>query len=123
VFPSALRAYSIQKLLITNALALWNHVPIQRISTDYFIAFPCMHIVQPLIVMWFVRRWKGMLIVLGCYDLLLLGSIFLLEWHYVVDILGGILVAVIAIYITDGCFLNRRSQIESRGGGEVVPSL
>jgi PAP2 superfamily len=100
-FPSTLQAYSIQKLLITRALALWNHVPIHRISTDYFIAFPCMHIAQPLIVMWFLRRWKRMLIVLCAYDGLLIVSILLLEWHYLVDIIGGILVAGIAIAITD----------------------
>jgi hypothetical protein len=100
-FPSSLQAYSIQKLLITRALALWNHVPIHRISTDYFIAFPCMHIAQPIIVMWFLRRWKRMLIVLLAYDGLLIVSILLLEWHYLVDIIGGILVAGIAIAITD----------------------
>jgi hypothetical protein len=99
-FPATLQAYSIQKLLITRALALWNHVPIDRISTDYFIAFPCMHIAQPLIVMWFLRRWKRMLIVLCAYDGLLIVSILLLEWHYLVDIIGGILVAGIAIAIT-----------------------
>ena len=100
-FPTTLRAYSIQELLITRALALWNHVPIHRISTDYFIAFPCMHIAQPLIVMWFLRRWKRMLIVLCAYDGLLIVSILLLEWHYVVDIIGGVLVAGIAIAITN----------------------
>ena len=100
-FPSTLQAYSIQKLLITRALALWNHVPIHRISTDYFIAFPCMHIAQPLVVMWFLRRWKRMLIVLCAYDGLLIVAILLLEWHYLVDIIGGILVAGIAIAITD----------------------
>lgn len=100
-FPTTLQAYSIQKLLITRALALWNHVPIHRISTDYFIAFPCMHIAQPLVVMWFLRRWKRMLIVLCAYDGLLMVSILLLEWHYLVDIIGGILVAGIAIAITD----------------------
>ena len=99
-FPSTLQAYSIQKLLIARALALWNHVPIDRISTDYFIAFPCMHIAQPLIVMWFLRRWKRMLIALCAYDGLLIVSILLLEWHYLVDIIGGILVAGIAIAIT-----------------------
>ena len=98
-FPSTLQAYSIQKLLMTRALALWNHVPIHSISTDYFIAFPCMHIAQPLIVMWFLRRWKRMLIVLCAYDGLLIVSILLLEWHYLVDIIGGILVAGIAIAI------------------------
>jgi PAP2 superfamily len=100
-FPDTLVIYSIQNFLIRDALALWNHVPIQRISTDYFIAFPCMHIAQPVIVAWFLRRWKRMLIVLCAYDALLIVSILLLEWHYLVDIIGGILVAGIAIAITD----------------------
>jgi PAP2 superfamily len=104
-FPSSLRTYSIQKLLIAHALGLWNHVPIRRISTDYFIAFPCMHIAQPLIVMWFLRRWKRMVIALCAYDALLIVAILLLEWHYLVDILGGILVAGLAIAITDGSAL------------------
>ena len=101
-FPGTLAIYSIQNFLIRDALALWNHVPIQRISTDYFIAFPCMHIAQPVIVAWFLRRWKRMLIVLCAYDALLIVSILLLEWHYLVDIIGGILVAGIAVAITAG---------------------
>ena len=44
-FPASLQSYNIQKTLIPHALALWRHEPISRISTDYFIAFPCMHIV------------------------------------------------------------------------------
>jgi hypothetical protein len=88
-FPSTLKTYAIQKFLIGDVLALWNHVPIRRISTDYFIAFPCMHIAQPLIVAWFLRRWKRMLLVLFVYDAVLIVSILLLEWHYVVDIIGG----------------------------------
>ncbi len=100
-FPSTLQAYSIQKILIEHALTLWNHVPIQRLSTDYFIAFPCMHIAQPMIVMWFLRRRKRMLFVLCAYDMVLIGSILLLEWHYLVDIIAGVVVAGIAIAITD----------------------
>jgi len=99
-FPATLQVYTIQKNMMAHALALWNHVPTQRIS-GYFIAFPCMHIAQPLIVMWYLRRWKRMLIFLGAYDCLLIVSILLLEWHYVVDIIGGIFVAGIAIAITD----------------------
>ncbi|HLM79636.1 MAG TPA: phosphatase PAP2 family protein [Terriglobales bacterium] len=106
--PNTLQVYSIQRFLIMDALALWNHVPIHRISTDYFIAFPCMHIAQPLIVMWFLRRWKRMLIVLCAYDSLLIVSILLLEWHYVVDIIGGILVVAITITITDNSVFRNR---------------
>ena len=69
-FPASLQVYSIQKALMADALALWNHIPIQRISAGYYIAFPCMHIAQPLIVMWFLRRWKRVLIFLCAFDCL-----------------------------------------------------
>jgi hypothetical protein len=107
-FPSSLQTYSIQKFLIAHAQARWNRVPIHRISTDYFIAFPCMHIAQPLIVMWFLRRWRRMVIALCLYDAVLTVAILFLEWHYLVDILGGVLVAGIAIAITDGSALPSR---------------
>ncbi|MGB9283564.1 MAG: phosphatase PAP2 family protein [Candidatus Sulfotelmatobacter sp.] len=100
-FPRALQAYSIQKFLIAHALTLWNRLPIRRISTDYFIAFPCMHIAQPLVVMWFLRRWKRIVIVLCAYDAILIIAILLLEWHYVVDIIAGVMVAGISLTITD----------------------
>ena len=106
-FPNTLQTYSIEKTLIAHALGLWNHVPLQRISTDYFIAFPCMHIAQPLIVIWFLRRWKRMVIVLCAYDALLIVAILLLEWHYLVDILGGIAVAGIAIALADGLVVHK----------------
>lgn len=99
-FPESLQAYRIQSFLNQHAVMLSQHVPIRRISTDYFIAFPCMHIAQPLIVMWFLRRWPRMLIVLFLYDVLLIVAILLLEWHYFVDILGGVAVAALAIAIT-----------------------
>lgn len=101
-FPSDLLAYEIQKQSLANSSGIWNHVRLRYISTDYYIAFPCMHIVQPLIVMWFLRRWKRMLMVLAAYDLLLCVAIVLLEWHYIVDILAGGLVAALAIILVDG---------------------
>jgi hypothetical protein len=61
-----------------------------------------MHIAQPLVVAWFLRRWKRMLAVLAAYDVLLLAAIVLLEWHYVVDIIAGVLVACVAIAVVDG---------------------
>jgi PAP2 superfamily protein len=100
--PASLKTYAAQKISIANAQALWNHARIRRISTDYYIAFPCMHIAQPLIVMWFLRPWRRALAALAVYDLLLLGAILLLEWHYVVDIFGGLLVAGLAIIVVNG---------------------
>jgi hypothetical protein len=100
-FPNTLQVYATQKQSIVNSQSLWNHVRIPRISTDYYIAFPCMHIAQHLIALWFLRGWKRIAIVLAVYDVLLLAAILLLEWHYVVDILGGVLVAFVAIALTD----------------------
>jgi hypothetical protein len=100
-FPSTLQTYFAQKFLLRDAIGLSNHRSIQRISSDYFIAFPCMHIAQPLIVMWFLRRWRRVTMALCIYDALLIVAILLLEWHYLVDIFGGVLVAAAAIAITD----------------------
>ena len=101
-FPTSLQSYSIQSTLIPHALALFHHARITRISTDYFIAFPCMHIVQPIIVLWFLRRWRRLFLALGVYDLFLTAAILMLEMHYVIDILVALPVALLSIAITGG---------------------
>ena len=103
VFPHELQSHAIQKWSLANSQGLWRHVPLHRISTDYYIAFPCMHIAQPLVVMWFLRRWKCILAVLAAYDTLLVVAIVLLEWHYLVDVIAGVLVAAAAILLVSGC--------------------
>ncbi len=103
-FPRSLQSYNIQATLIPHALALWHRSPISRISTDYFIGFPCMHLVQPLVVLWFLRPWRRMVIALAAYDIFLLIAILMLEMHYAIDILVALPVAAIAIAITDGSF-------------------
>lgn len=101
-FPASLQSYNIQKNLIRHALALWHHDPVSRISTDYFIGLPCMHIVQPLIVLWFLRRWRKAVVVLAAYDVLLVMAILMLEMHYAIDFIVGILVALLAIAVSGG---------------------
>ena len=118
-FPASLQSYNIQKTLIPHALALWHHEPISRISTDYFIGFPCMHIVQPLIVMWFLRRWKRIVIALAVYDVVLVIAILLLEMHYVVDFLVGLLVAALAITITGGPLRRQNARVAPISAGAV----
>jgi hypothetical protein len=95
--PHGLMVSEIQRQSVLNSAALWSHRGVAPISTDYYIAFPCMHIAQPLIVMWFLRRSRRMVSLLAAYDILLVPAILLLEWHYFVDILGGVLVAGLAI--------------------------
>ncbi len=104
-FPALLTTYAAQKGSIAGAQARWNHEPLHRIAFDYYIAFPCMHIVQPLVVMWFLRPWKRVVIFLAVYNTALLVAIVLLEWHYIVDVLAGLAVAAIAIAVSEGSAL------------------
>jgi hypothetical protein len=99
-FPRWLTTYSTQtaELLKTKLVASSNRGLI-KIDTDYFVAFPCLHLAQPLIVLWFMRRWKRIVLCLIAYDVLLIPAILILEWHYVIDLVGGAIVAVIAILL------------------------
>jgi hypothetical protein len=116
-FPASLQCYTLQKTLIQHAMALWQHHPISRISTDYFIALPCMHIVQPLIVLWFLRGFKRMVVALAAYDLVLVAAILMLEQHYVIDIIVALPVAALAIAITAGPFRGRGSESRAAAPG------
>jgi hypothetical protein len=112
-FPAGLQCYTLQSTLIQHAIALWQHQPISRISTDYFIALPCMHIVQPLVVLWFLRGFKRMVVALAAYDLVLVAAILMLEQHYVIDIIVGLPVAALAIAITGGPFRGKGAETVS----------
>ncbi len=103
-FPASLQSYNIQRTLIRDALALWQRAPLARISADYFIGFPCMHMVQPIVVIWFLRPWRRLVIPLAAYDVFLLVAILMIEMHYAIDIVAALPVAAIAIAITDGSF-------------------
>ena len=95
--PSNVSVYRSQQTLasLLARLPLRHGPPI--IGTDYFIAFPCMHLVQPLAVLWYLRRWKRMLIALAAYDCVLIPCILLLEQHYLVDLIGAVAVTALAI--------------------------
>jgi PAP2 superfamily len=105
-YPHELPTYWSQKAILAKAKLIRDHnllVPEVRTvnAADYYIGFPCMHIGLPLIALWFLRKWKRIALVLVCVDVLLLISIILLEWHYVIDVPGGVAVAALAIWIGD----------------------
>jgi PAP2 superfamily len=101
-FPNALSTYEIQQTAMEKAKLLsTSYRYFNTIGTDYFIAFLCMHIAQPLVVLWFLRKWKRIAGVLIIYDVLLIPAILLLEWHYFADLLGGAVVAIAAIGLLD----------------------
>lgn len=94
-----LSSYLSQKNMLANARYLWQQKPVHSIPMAFYIAFPCMHIAQPLVVLWFIRKWKRIASLFVAYDVLLLAAILLLEWHYFVDLLGGVAVAAATIFV------------------------
>lgn len=101
-FPQWLKTYEFQRNVLSNAKILSGQFRgLIQVNTDYFIAFPSLHVALLTIVLWFVRPWKRIFYCLIAYEILLIPAILLLEWHYVVDLLGGAVVAAVAIYLND----------------------
>jgi len=99
VMPKTLHSHPIQQQLLAYVSLLRDHRPIGEIGAGYFIAFPCMHIASPLIAIWYLRHWKRLVFILLGLDALLCAAIVLLEYHYVADLVGGFVVASLAILI------------------------
>ena len=97
-FPAAM--VQIQEQFVRTATARFHGLR-APLGPEYYISFPCMHIAQPLIAMWFLRRWRRMLIFLGIVNLILIFAIVILEWHYFADIIGGIVLAAISVWLVD----------------------
>ena len=56
-----------------------------------------MHIALPMIMLWFIRKWRRLFAVLAVYDVILCFAILLLEQHFLIDLFGGAIAAVVAI--------------------------
>lgn len=97
--PAYLPTASIQYASEFNARILYHHPVWIASAYGYFVAFPSMHIAQPMLAAWYLRRWKRVSALVFAYCALLVPSILILEWHYAVDIVGGILVAIAAAWL------------------------
>jgi hypothetical protein len=98
-FPSGLRTYGIQHALLAQARSLWTGHGIDAVRLDYYIAFPSMHIAILAIVAVYLRRWRRIFRLLLVVDVLIALTVILLEWHYAIDILGGLAVAGLAVLL------------------------
>ena len=100
VSTAGMAAYEIQRALVEVLNQLKHFHTKSFMGMDYFIALPSMHIVLPLIVLWFLRKRKRIAAALIVYDLLMVPAILLLQWHYVVDLIAAVPVAALAIAIS-----------------------
>jgi len=97
--PSGSIIYSLQRFVVTELERFRAGAPLGVIGPEYYIALPSMHFAQALISLWFLRRWKRLLILIIIFDALLVPSILLLENHYLVDLIAAVPVAALAIAI------------------------
>jgi hypothetical protein len=98
--PNGSIIYPLQRFVVTALERFRAGAPIGAIGPEYYIALPSMHFAQALISLWFLRRWKRLLILIIVFDALLVPSILLLENHYLVDLIAAVPVAALAIIIT-----------------------
>ena len=98
-FPPGMITGTIQRVSYANAAALYHHAGWSDPALGYFVAFPSVHVAQPFIAGWFLRRWKGVSLIIFGYCALLVPAILILRWHYFVDIVAGLGIAALAIAI------------------------
>lgn len=95
-FPTYLTSYIFQTAGMPSLQAISQHRS-RYLASGYYIAFPSMHIGLPVIAMWFMRRWRPVFWFLAAYNCIVAFAIVILEWHYALDIPGGIAVAALAL--------------------------
>ena len=77
-----------------------HRIPITE-SDGGLIAFPSFHVVWALILTYCCFPKKYIFYPLFIYNLILIASTVLLGWHYLMDVLSGILLALIGIYLAE----------------------
>jgi membrane-associated phospholipid phosphatase len=70
------------------------------------IALPSFHMIWAILCVNLIKKWTIPYVVLSIVNLLLISSCVLLGWHYITDIVGGLIVLLISYY------LFKHSQIE-----------
>jgi membrane-associated phospholipid phosphatase len=108
--PNTITA-SIQHSSLNNATILYHHRGWIDPPRAYYVAFPSMHLAQPLIAAWFLRRWRGVSAIVCAFCALLAVAIVILRWHYLVDIVGGLVVAVLAVWIVSPIMGHRQPSL------------
>ena len=112
-FRSIVLTYPIQEGLLEKAASLWAGHGVGVVGLDYYIAFPSMHVAIPAIVAVFLRRWRRVFYTLLAVDVLILATVILLEWHYVLDVVGGVaLAALVTVLVHPRLGGSRRGTVE-----------
>jgi PAP2 superfamily len=122
-FSIASRTGLLQKGLLEKAASLWAGHGVGAIGLDYYIAFPSMHIAILTIVAVFLRRWKRVFYTLMAVDTLIFVSVILLEWHYVLDVVGGFALAGAVTVLIPPCVESSSAENDPRTSRHQIVGL
>lgn len=127
-FDTTTKSYLIQELLTQRVKMLWAHglEASQSLAgpDDYYISFPSLHVALPLVAIWFLRPWKRLAVIYSIlYAALLLPAILLLEWHYLIDFVGGFVTAPIAIWVAEKASASSRHAPEGIRRAVIVKEV
>ena len=105
-YPRSLISFWSQEAITVKARMLFARQLNPEVTlinfVDYYIGFPSLHTALPMVSFWFLRPWKKIVILpMVIYVTLLLPAIVILEWHYLVDMLGGFATALLAIWLSE----------------------
>jgi hypothetical protein len=64
-------SYPLQVALLADAKRIWEHTSTIVVSGDYFISFPCLHVLQPTVALWHLRADRRIALFLLAYLILL----------------------------------------------------
>jgi len=88
----------VQAAMLEQANQAFHHMK-AMIGFDYFIGFPSLHVGMVVVAWWFLREWRVPKVVSSLYLILVVPCVLLVGWHYVVDVIGGVVVAAASIAI------------------------
>lgn len=88
---------SVASLLLINTDAVSRGTSAKLWTWAYIACFPSLHIAQEIVMLWYARHSKLAIVLASAFSGLTFLAVMALGWHYFLDCLGGLVIAVIAI--------------------------
>jgi hypothetical protein len=96
-FPQGLFTATLQQGALDRVRELFRHPGLLELGGGYYASFPCLHLPLPLIVAWFLKDHPRAAVLVLIYSAAMSVAVLLLEWHYLIDMVGGLAVAALVI--------------------------
>lgn len=90
-----------RRILLGNTLAVQRGDLQVMPSYEFLAAMPSLHIAHECVMLYYSRSSIVALVLGSCFTLVTLAAVLVLGWHYPVDIVGGGLLAMVAISVVE----------------------